>query len=125
MAKIIFIEDEPALQKILGGFLRDLGYNVTSAMDGEAGLALIKKERPDLVLLDLILPKKSGLEMLEEMRSDNSTSSIPVIVLTNVESSESVEGALRLGAKAYLVKTNYSLDEVLEKIKNVLGQDAS
>jgi len=125
MAKIIFIEDAPALQKILGGFLRDLGYNVTSAMDGEAGLALIKKERPDLVLLDLILPKKSGLEMLEEMRSDNSTSSIPVIVLTNVESSESVEGALRLGAKAYLVKTNYSLDEVLEKIKNVLGQDAS
>lgn len=122
MAKIIFIEDEPALQKTLGGFLRDLGYGVISALDGEAGLALIKKERPDLVLLDLILPKKSGLEVLEEMRGDGSISATPAIILTNVESSETVEKAVRLGARAYLIKTNYSLDEVLEKIKNVLKE---
>ena len=122
MAKIIFIEDEPALQKTLGGFLRDLGYSVISALDGEAGLALIKKERPDLVLLDLVLPKKSGQEVLEEMRSDGSISSTPVIILTNVESSEAVEKAVWLGVKAYLTKTNYSLDEVLEKIKSALKE---
>lgn len=122
MAKILFIEDEPALQKTLGDFLRQEGYKVLSALDGEGGLALAKREYPDLVLLDLILPKMSGLEVFEAMQRDAAMSAIPVIVLTNVESSEAVEKAVALGAKAYLVKTNYSLDEVLAKIKSVLGQ---
>ena len=121
MKKILFIEDESALQQTLGDFLRQQGYAVISALDGEAGLEAIRKERPDLVLLDLILPKKHGMDVFREMHADPATASIPVIVLSNVESSDTVRQALELGAKAYLVKTNYSLDEVLEKVKTVLG----
>lgn len=121
-AKILFIEDEPALQKTLAEFLRGHGYRVISALDGEIGLRLAKSERPDLVLLDLILPRRHGLEVMKAMHADPKLASVPVIVLSNVESSESVEQAVELGAKAYLVKTSYTLDEVLEKIKGVLGK---
>lgn len=121
MKKILFIEDEPALQQTLGDFLRGKGYDVVPALDGEAGLVAVKGERPDLVLLDLILPKKHGLDVLREMRADPSIAAIPVIVLTNIESGDSIRQAAELGAKAYLVKTNYSLDEVLEKVKAVIG----
>jgi len=121
MKRIVSIEDEPALQQALGDFLRGQGYAVVPALDGEAGLAAIKSERPDLVLLDLVLPKKYGLDVLREMRSDPAVAAIPVIVLTNIESGDAIEEATELGAKAYLVKTNYSLDEVLEKVKAVIG----
>lgn len=122
MKNILFIEDEPALQQTLGGFLKEQGYAVVPALDGAAGLAAIKSERPDLVLLDLILPKKHGLDVLREMRADPAIAAIPVIVLTNVESGDAIRQATELGAKAYLVKTNYSLDEVLEKVRAVMGQ---
>lgn len=121
MAKILFIEDEPALQKTLGNFLRERGYQMVSALDGESGLRLVKSEHPDLVLLDLILPRLHGLEVLKAMSDDPKLRAIPAIVLTNVESSQSVEQAVELGARAYLVKTSYTLDEVLEKIKSVLS----
>lgn len=122
MAKVVFIEDEPALQKTVSEFLGVQGYEVVTASNGEEGLELVKSERPDVVLLDLILPKLGGLEVLRRMRSTPELSSVPVIVLTNVESSESVEEAVRLGAKAYLIKTNYTLDEVLGKIRKVLDE---
>lgn len=122
MTKILFIEDEPALQKALGDFLRESGYEVVAALDGETGLGLSARERPDLVLLDLILPRIGGLDVLQRMRGDPKLNSVPVIVLTNVESNEAVEQALSLGAKAFLVKASYNLDEVLAKIKAVLGE---
>lgn len=122
MAKILFIEDEPALQKALGDFLRSHGYEVLSALDGEQGLAEVRRAHPDLVLLDLILPRLHGLDILQAMRDDPLLSAIPVVILTNVESSESVERAVELGAKAYLVKTDYALEEVLAKVQSVLGK---
>ncbi|MBI4132421.1 MAG: response regulator [Candidatus Sungbacteria bacterium] len=121
MKKILFIEDEPALQQTLGDFLKEQGYEVIPALDGEAGFAAIRSERPDLILLDLILPKKHGFDVFREMRGDPELAAIPVIVLTNVESGDAIKQASELGAKAYLVKTNYSLDEVLEKVKGVIG----
>jgi len=122
MAKILLIEDDPALVKALGEFLNLNGYEVASALDGEAGLALARQERPDLILLDLILPRRPGLEVLKKLRQDPALIGLPVIVLTNVESNESVSEALALGAKAYLVKTSYSLEEVLAKVEGVLKQ---
>ena len=121
MAKILFVEDEPAIQKVLGDFLRGQGHEVLAALDGEQGLAMMMRQHPDLVLLDLILPRLHGLMVLEKMKADQSLASIPVIVLTNVESSDAVEKAIELGAKAYLVKANYRLEDVLEKIRGVLG----
>ncbi len=122
MTKILFVEDEPALQKVLGEFLRKEGFEVISALDGEQGLSLASREHPDLILLDLILPRVNGIAFLEQMKGKPEIASIPVIVLTNVESSDAVEQAVALGAKAYLVKANYRLDEVISKVRAVLSE---
>jgi DNA-binding response OmpR family regulator len=121
MKKILFVEDEAAIQKTLGESLRKKGYDVQAAMDGEIGLRLAKSEQPDLILLDLILPKLHGLDLLERIRKDKETKNIPVIILTNLENVGEVERALELGATTYLVKANYSLEEVVTKVKKAMG----
>jgi DNA-binding response OmpR family regulator len=122
MKTILFIEDEPALQKTLGDTLRQGGYNVISALDGKSGLDLAKSKKPDLILLDLILPRLNGFDVLRSLKSDISTKNIPVIILTNLENIEDVDKAVELGAKAYLVKAQYSLQEVFKKIKDALEE---
>ena len=119
MKKILFVEDEPSLQKAVNEVLTQEGFEVMTASDGEEGLEMIKQE-PDLVLLDLILPKKDGFQVLKEMKEDEKTKDIPVIVLTNLEGTGDVEKALELGATTYLVKANYELEDVLAKIKEFL-----
>ncbi|OGZ35128.1 MAG: hypothetical protein A3A94_00600 [Candidatus Portnoybacteria bacterium RIFCSPLOWO2_01_FULL_43_11] len=121
MKTILFIEDEPTLQKTVGQVLEQEDYEIKSALDGEIGLQLAKKEKPDLILLDLILPKLDGFRVLEELKKDEMTKNIPVIVLTNLESEADVERAMELGATTYLVKANYELEEVITKIKQVLS----
>ncbi len=120
MKKILFVEDEPTLQKAVGEILTQEGFRVFSALDGEKGLELIKKENPDLVLLDLILPKKDGFEVLKEIKENEKLKDMPVIVLTNLEGIGDVEKALSLGATTYLIKANYELDDVVNKIKETL-----
>ena len=121
MKKILFIEDEQALQHAVIQVLNKEKYKTFSAMDGENGIALARKELPDLILLDLVIPKKDGFTVLAELKDDKKTAHIPIIVLTNLEGSADVERALTLGATTYLVKTNYKLEEVAEKIKNILN----
>jgi len=121
MKTILFIEDESALQKTFGEILKQEGYEMISALDGEIGLRLAKTKKPDLILLDLILPKIHGFEVLKKLKEDKETKDIPVIVLTNLEKIEDVDKVLELGATTYLVKAQYSLEEVVEKIKNALG----
>lgn len=118
--KILFIEDESALQNAISETLKGEGYELTSALDGETGLQMVIKNKPDLVLLDLILPKINGFDVLKKIRENPETAHIPVIILSNLEGSKDVERALALGATTYLVKTNYKLDEVVEKIRSVL-----
>ena len=120
--KILFIEDESALQKTFGEILKQEGYEMISALDGETGLRLAKSEKPDLILLDLILPKMPGFDVLKKLKEDNETKDIPVIVLTNLEDIKDVDRAIELGATTYLVKAKYSLEEIVEKIKNALGE---
>ena len=119
MKKILFVEDEPSLQKAISEVLIQEGYEVATAADGEEGLLKIN-EKPDLVLLDLILPKKDGFEVLKEMKANDSTKDVPVIVLTNLEGTGDVEKALELGATTYLVKANYELDDVVKKIRDII-----
>ena len=95
---ILFIEDESALQKTFGDFLSQEGYEMISALDGEIGLRLAKTKKPDLILLDLILPKLNGFEVLKKLKEDAEIQNTPVIVLTNLENLEDVEKALELGA---------------------------
>ena len=122
MKKILFVEDESALQKTLGDVLTQEGYEIISALDGAAGLELAKEKKTDLILLDLILPKLHGLEVLKELKADPGTKGIPIIVLTNLESIEDIDQALELGATTYLVKAHYSLEEVIEKVKKTIGE---
>ena len=123
MKKILFIEDESTLQKTFADILGPEGFEVIPALDGEIGLNLAKTEKPDLILLDLILPKLHGLELLEKIKQDETIKNIPVIVLTNIESIEEIDKALELGATTYLVKSDYSLEEVVAKIKKALKEN--
>jgi len=117
MQRILIVEDEPTLQKTLSFALERAGYEIKGALDGEIGLRLAKEIKPDLILLDLILPKMDGFEVLEEIKKDENIKDIPVIILTNLESSQDIEKALVLGAKTYLVKANYDLKDVIQKVK--------
>ena len=119
--KILFIEDEGALQKVVSEVLTQEGYKVISALDGEKGLADAKALHPDLILLDLILPKVDGFAVLKKLKEDQGTEDIPVIVLTNLETAKDIEKILTLGATTYLVKANYKLEDVVKKIKEVLA----
>ncbi len=116
MKKILFIEDETSLQKAFGTILKDKGYEVISAFDGESGLKMAEENKPDLILLDLILPKKDGFKILEELRAKQNISAIPVIVLSNLEDKKDIQRCLDLGVHSYLAKANYSLDEVAQKV---------
>ena len=122
MKKILFIEDESALQKTFGEILRIEKYEMVSALDGETGLKLAQTEKPDLIILDLVLPKLHGFEVLSRIKADEKTKEIPVIVLTNLETMADVEKAIELGAMTYLVKANYSLEEVINKVKKALTE---
>jgi len=117
---ILFVEDESVLQKTFGEVLEQEGYEMISALDGEIGLRLAKEKKPDLILLDLVLPKLNGFDVLRELKKDDETKDIPVIVLTNLEGIAEVNEALELGATTYLVKANYTLKEVVEKIKKAI-----
>lgn len=122
MKTVLFIEDESALQQSATQWLTDEGYRVVSALNGDDGLRLAKNENPDLILLDLILPKKDGFTVLKEIKGDPATASIPIIVLSNLGQDEDVERVLSLGATTYLVKTSYTLEEMAKKIQEVLGK---
>ena len=119
MKKILIIEDESALQKTLGEVLSQQGYEILSALDGEVGLKLAQSKKPDLILLDMVLPKIHGFDVLKKIKDNPETKEIPVIVLTNLESIEDIKKAIELGATTYLVKANYSLKELTIKINQV------
>lgn len=120
MKKILLIEDEHYLQKSFKEFFKDKKYKIISAFDGETGLDFAKKEIPDLILLDIILPKINGLDVLKKIKETPETKDIPVIILTNLESVKNVEQAIELGAMTYLIKAQYSLEELEEKIKKII-----
>lgn len=121
MKKLLIIEDETVLQDALKKVFSAEGYEVFQAYDGDEGSAFVKDKKPDIVLLDLVLPKKHGFEVLEEMKKSDELKNIPVLILTNLEESEEVMKAIELGARGYLIKANYALSEVLAKVKDIVG----
>lgn len=120
---ILIIDDESALQKTLGEFLRTQNYGVLSALDGELGVAIARKSLPDLILLDLVMPRKNGFEVLGDLKRDNATKNIPVIVLTNLSEMTDIDKVLELGATTYLVKGDHALVDILQKIRTTLGEE--
>jgi DNA-binding response OmpR family regulator len=122
MAKrILVVEDEVTLHKALVDSLMQAGYETLSALDGELGWELVSKQIPDLVLLDIILPKLDGFEVLAKMKENPKTADVPVIILTNLGDIPDIQKALDLGASTYLVKADFHLEDVLKKVEQTLS----
>ncbi len=117
MQRVLVIEDDRFLRKAAEAALRRQGYTVVTAPDGETGLQAARAEHPDLVLLDLIMPGMQGFEVLKLLKEDASTSSIPVIILSNLGQDSDVKRALEAGAVDYLVKANLALDMLVGRVK--------
>jgi DNA-binding response OmpR family regulator len=118
--KVLIVEDDPILQRTVFDFLALEGFEMVAASNGEEGIEMAKSENPDLILLDIILPKKDGFEVIETLKADEKTKNIPIILLTNLGSLNDVEKALKMGANNYLVKADYKMEEVAKKVKEVL-----
>src|SRR3989344_1335207 len=115
--KILMIEDDLFLRKVYKDQITRSGFEFAEATNGTEGVNKAKSENPDLILLDIMLPYKNGFEVLEELKLDASLKDIPVIILTNLGSESDIEKGKELGAQDYLVKTEASMKEVIEKIR--------
>ncbi|MBI4713864.1 response regulator [Candidatus Uhrbacteria bacterium] len=118
--KLLIIDDDEFLLDIYKHKLTKEGFEVDIAKNSEEAFALIKKSKPDLIILDLIMPGMSGFDVLEELNATSGLSKIPVIVLTNLGQEEDRKRCFELGVKDYFVKTATSLEEVIKKIKEVI-----
>lgn len=118
--KILLVEDDPFLLSMYSTKFEIEGFTVLSADNGEDGLRLSTTERIDIILLDILMPKMNGFEVLEELKKNEKTKKIPVILLTNLNQKDEIERGLALGADDYLIKAHFMPSEVVEKIKKVL-----
>lgn len=118
--RILIVEDDKFLRELIIQKLGKEGYDIVEAAEGEEGLRKMKEEKPDLVLLDLILPGIDGFEVLRRAKADEETSSIPVIILSNLGQRDDVEKGIELGAIDYLIKAHFTPGEIVEKIKEIL-----
>ena len=119
---VLVVEDDRFLRRACEVSLRQRGYLVTSATDGEAGLQMARDLVPDLILLDLLMPKMSGIDVLTQLRADPVTAGIPVIILSNSSREEDKAHASRLGAAGYYVKANLSLRALGDEVSRLLGR---
>jgi len=120
--KILIIEDEEVLTKVLKRKLVSEGYDVSTAKNGNEGLAKMKKEKPDLILLDIVMPEKGGFEVMEEMNKDEELKDIPIVIISNSGQPVEFERARKLGVDDWLVKTEFGPQEVLDKVIKQIGK---
>ena len=118
--KILIVEDEEILLTALSEELKQEGFEAVGAKDGMEGVEKIVSEKPDMVLLDLVMPRLDGIGALKQMKENPDTKDIPIVILTNLSDYDKVSDALSLGAMDYLVKANYRLEELVNKIKTIL-----
>ena len=117
---IAIIEDDPVLAKTLEDALKDAGYQTVRADNGKTGLALVLKEHPDLILLDIVMPQMDGITMLNSLRQDYWGGDVPVIVLSNLSEPAEITEALAHSAFDYLVKSSWKLKDVVKKVESKL-----
>tara|TARA_Y100000310_G_scaffold344760_1_gene459305 strand:+ start:444 stop:809 length:366 start_codon:yes stop_codon:yes gene_type:complete len=120
MKHILLIEDDPFLSDIYTTKLKEAGYSVATALDGEDGFKKIKEKMPDLLLLDIVLPNVNGWEFLRMAQRDVKLKSLKVIILSNLGQKAEVEKGLDLGAIKYLIKAHYTPSEVIEEVRKIL-----
>jgi two-component system alkaline phosphatase synthesis response regulator PhoP len=120
MKKILIIEDEKSLAEMYKEKLEMEGFKVFLAFDVKEGIEMAKKEKPDLILLDVLLPVENGVSFLKKQKEDKEISEIPVIAFSNYDDPRTKKEAMELGVKEYLIKTNYTPSEIIKKIKKYL-----
>ena len=118
MARVLIIDDEEAILKMYGAALSE--YDILTAKDGEEGLKIAVNESPDLILLDIILPKVNGLDVLEKLKNDKDTCNVPILILTNLPKEASADKAKALGADGYFVKADYEPDKLASEVDKLL-----
>lgn len=123
--KILIVDDEEILMDLLSAKIKREGFIVAEAHDGEEGLRMALAEHPDLILMDIIMPKMDGITVMKKLRLDPWGKDVPVIILTNLNTSESVQDSVASGAYDYLVKIDYTLDDLVVIVKKRLEEKES
>ena len=120
--RILLAEDDRFLRRAAEATLRQNGFTVLTAADGEEALRIARTEAPDLILLDLIMPKLQGFEVLRALKEDPATAGIPIFVLSNLGQDKDVERARGIGAEAYFIKANLPLQELVQRVRAALDK---
>jgi len=118
--KILIVEDEDILRNVLQEKFEEENFIVSVAQNGKIALSLAKKFKPDIILLDILLPEVDGIEVLTSLKADDELSSIPIIMLSNLSEDQKIRQALELGAIDYLVKSQHPINEVVEKVNKYI-----
>ena len=117
MRKVLVVEDDKFLRKIIKKKLTTEGYEVIEAVDGEEGIRMAKGKKPDIILLDLVLPEMTGFEVLTKLKEKAPVSEIPVIILSNLSGTEEIRKGIKMGASDYLVKAHFNPSEIIIKME--------
>src|SRR3989338_7841880 len=120
MSKILIIEDDPYVRKLYERIFSFQKHDVSMAADGQEGLEMAKEKKPSLILLDVMMPKMNGLEVLEKLKSDQETASITVLMLTNFGEESIVKKAMEKGAEGVLIKSDFPPEKLIEKVDEYL-----
>lgn len=118
---VLLIEDDKFLRELLVKKIAKEGFDVHNSVDAQSAFLLLEERKPDIILCDLILPGVDGFEILKKIKSDPNTADIPVVILSNLGQQEDLDKAKALGAKDFMVKANFTLDEIVAKVHSLLG----
>jgi DNA-binding response OmpR family regulator len=121
MAKILFIEDDPLINKIYSTRLKADGHEVFTAENGEEGLKIAMDNNPDIVILDVMMPRVDGFEVLEKLRDDDRFKLKPIIMYSNLNNEEEIKRAKQMGVTEFVIKANLSPTQMVEKIKQYIN----
>ena len=122
MKKVLIVEDDALISEMYSNKFKEVGFEVVLAKDGEEAIVRTKETNPDLILLDVVLPKKDGFEVLEEIKKDPALKNIKIVFLTNLSEGENINRGLNSEADAYLVKAHSTPSQIVEKVKEIMGE---
>ena len=122
MKKILIVDDDKTFQKTIRDTLKPLGYALVEAYDGEEGLKEVKKEKPDLILLDVVMPRLGGMEFLKILNQNKNQSQIPVLITSNFSGANMIEEGMKFGIRGYIVKSEESLKTIVNNIELIIGK---
>ena len=121
MARILLVEDDQLMARMYQRIFTFEGHTVETAVDGEQGLEKSRTSKPTLILLDIMMPKMNGLQVLEKLKADPETKKIPVVILTNLAGQQDAEAALAKGAVKYIVKSEYEPKQIADMVKEIIA----